>query len=182
MIVDPQCDFINGALPVPGAESAMRGLVEYLQNNPAKYALVLVTLDFHPWKHSSFDCYGGKWPRHCVAHSQGAAIWPELLASIHAHGAQVHFFCKGKNLTLEQYSIFQDEPSRQEICALFRQAKITTVDLCGVAGDVCVLNTLRDGLNIKDAPAWRVLGAYSPSLDGGALLSGFCAEKGICIR
>lgn len=182
MIVDPQCDFIDGALPVPGAAPAMRVLGKYLRDNPDRYALALVTLDFHPWNHCSFDCNGGQWPRHCVAHSQGAAIWPELLESIHASGAGVHTFCKGRSAGEEQYSIFQDEDSRKALAALFRKARITTVDLCGLAGDVCVLNTLRDGIEMKDGPEWRVLGACSPSLDGGASLSAFCAEKGICIR
>lgn len=182
MIVDPQCDFITGSLPVPGAEAAMRDLARHLRANPERYALVLVTLDFHPWNHCSFDCNGGQWPRHCVAHSQGAAIWPELLESIHSTGAKIHSFCKGAGSKEEQYSIFQDKASRNALETLFRDVGITTVDLCGLAGDVCVLNTLRDGIGLAASPRWRVLAPYSPSLDGGALLASFCAEKGICIR
>ncbi len=37
VIVDPQNDFINGALPVPGAEKAMNDLAEYVKENGRKY-------------------------------------------------------------------------------------------------------------------------------------------------
>lgn len=30
LIIDPQIDFINGTLPVPGAEGAMNSLADYV--------------------------------------------------------------------------------------------------------------------------------------------------------
>ena len=53
------------------------------------------------------------------------------------------------------------------------------VDVCGIAGDVCVLNTLRDLLPIVGADRLRVLTRFAPSLDGGKALQAFIDENGI---
>ena len=48
------------------------------------------------------------------------------------------------------------------------------VDVCGIAGDVCVLNTLKDGIAIYGrSPQFNVLEEYCPSIDGGTALREF---------
>ena len=75
LIVDPQVDFITGTLPVPGAAKAMDALAEYVRAHGEDYSVKVVTSDWHPYHHSSFVPEGGQWPRHCVQHSAGAALW-----------------------------------------------------------------------------------------------------------
>ena len=74
LVVDPQIDFVSGSLPVPGAAEAMDSLATYILSNPQSYDLKIVTADNHPFNHSSFADAGGKWSRHCVRSSVGAAI------------------------------------------------------------------------------------------------------------
>ena len=83
LVVDPQIDFITGSLPVPGAEQAMDKLAEYIKENGAEYTHVIVTADRHPLTHCSFTQNGGEWPRHCVADSVGAAIWPAIMETLY---------------------------------------------------------------------------------------------------
>lgn len=177
LIVDPQNDFISGSLSVPGASQAMDRLADHLAAD--NYKLKVVTCDSHPWDHCSFADSGGQWPRHCVAHSTGAAVWPNLLAPLH-EGAPVHFLRKGCQKDREEYSIFQDVSGSLALASLLKG--IDAVDICGIAGDVCVLNTLRDGISHYDKDYFRVLMDFSPSLDGGASLSSFCAKESVCVR
>ena len=79
LIVDPQIDFITGTLPVAGAAEAMDALAKYVKEKGNEYNVKIVTADWHPYHHSSFADEGGMWPRHCVQHSVGAAIWESWL-------------------------------------------------------------------------------------------------------
>ena len=47
---------------------------------------------------------------------------------------------------------------------------IGKIDICGLAGNVCVLQSLRDGIELFGAEKFNVLTAYSPSIDGGKAL------------
>lgn len=182
LIVDPQSDFITGSLPVPGAEAAMNGLAAYLRENEGAYALKIITGDRHPLNHCSFEGNGGRWPVHCVADSPGAAVWPALLAAANDSAGPVHMLSKGCSPAREEYSIFQDEGARATIAALLREHGIEGVDICGLAGDVCVLNTLADGIRLYGNGFFRVLKEFSPSLDNGSRLSDFCAREAVCSR
>ena len=59
---------------------------------------------------------------------------------------------------------------------------IERIDVCGIAGDICVLQTLRDGVELFGPERFHVLEAFAPSLDGGASLSAFVKERLICTR
>jgi len=82
LVVDPQIDFINGSLPVAGAAEAMDALAEYVKTSGDEYVVRIVTSDWHPYHHNSFADEGGQWPRHCVQHSAGAALWESLLVAL----------------------------------------------------------------------------------------------------
>ncbi|WP_239414073.1 MULTISPECIES: hypothetical protein [unclassified Bacteroides] len=47
---------------------------------------------------------------------------------------------------------------------------IDRIDLCGIAGDVCVLDTLKDGIKRYGTSIFHVLQEFCPSLDGGEVL------------
>lgn len=182
LIVDPQVDFITGSLPVPGAGGAMDALARWLGAAPGAYAAKVVTADRHPWDHSSFREEGGPWPRHCVADTTGAALWPPLVPPLYESAGACTVFHKGEARGREEYSIFQNAAARGSILAMVERLGITRVDICGLAGDVCVLATLRDGVELLGAARFAVLGAFAPSLDGGAALAGYAAAAGIPIE
>ena len=103
LIVDPQVDFISGSLPVPGAAVAMDALSEYVCAHGEEYSVKVVTSDWHPYHHSSFADEGGQWPRHCVQHSAGAALWESLLVALNESSDSFQMLYKGDTINQEEY-------------------------------------------------------------------------------
>lgn len=171
LIVDPQIDFINGSLPVPGAEDAMRSLARYISDINGRYAAKVITADCHPYHHSSFADCGGEWPRHCVESTVGAAITPELIDPLFTTVGPVTYLYKGRDSGSDQYSIFANPEAAAELRNIVSRHEIDTIDLCGIAGDVCVSATLADGVKMLPECRFNVLTRFSPSLDGGSNLA-----------
>lgn len=181
LVVDPQVDFITGSLAVPGAEAAMDGLAAALRHAGDAWAAKVVTADHHPYDHSSFREEGGEWPRHCVADTVGAALWPALVPPLYETAGPCTVLHKGCARDREEYSIFQNPVARERLLATVERLGVTRVDICGLAGDICVLATLRDGVKLLGRGRFAVLPAYSPSLDGGAALAAYAAEAGVAL-
>lgn len=180
LIVDPQVDFITGSLKVKGAEKAMDALAEFIRNNPWRYSAIVITGDKHPYGHISFLDWGGEWPRHCVADTVGAAFWPPLVEVANTAGAaSVHTIHKGCSHERDEYSALQSRHNREIFAKVLRQSGATIVDICGLAGDVCVLSTLRDGLEYFPDTEFCILPQFSPSIDGGEALESFIKEKSL---
>ena len=171
MIIDPQVDFISGTLPVPDAPRAMDSLAEYLRASARDYRGVIVTADHHPFLHCSFKEAGGPWPRHCVHDSVGAAVWQPIMESLYAAPVASHFLYKGLEPDTEEYSIFKNAASAAEIDRLIKALDISRIDLCGLSGDICVSDTLEDGITLYGPEMFGVLPQFSPSLDGGKRLN-----------
>lgn len=164
LIVDPQVDFISGTLPVPGAEDAMNRLSEYISHNNGIYIHKILTADHHPYDHFSFADYGGEWPRHCVHDTVGAAIWQPLFDSVYRSEGDVTILYKGQSPDSEEYSIFKNDPSASEIDRIIKKLGIEKIDICGLAGDVCVKDTLADGIRLYGEDMFNVLKEYSPTI------------------
>lgn len=186
IVVDPQIDFISGSLPVPGAAEAMNQLADYVKANGDDYALMVVTNDWHPYDHCSFVPNGGPWPVHCVQNSEGAATYWPLLEALYQSETETLFLQKGDLRHREEYSIVQNTGAREFFENTLDNSLLADadcqyqhVDVCGIAGDVCVLNTLRDLLPIVGTDRLRVLTRFAPSLDGGKALQAFIDENGI---
>lgn len=167
LIVDPQIDFITGTLPVPDAEQAMNALAEYVSQHGYKYSLICVTCDRHPLLHTSFSEFGGQWPSHCVESSVGAAVWPPLMKALEKYSGLVRFLYKGDSIDKEEYSIFQNVKGAADMDKNIKDFDIEEIDICGLAGDVCVANTLQDALRIYPEIRFHVLDRFIASLDGG---------------
>lgn len=186
IVVDPQTDFISGTLPVPGAAEAMDRLASHIKAHAADYALMVVTNDWHPYDHCSFAPNGGPWPVHCVQYSEGAATYQPLLQALYESETESLFLQKGDLSHREEYSIVQNSSAREFFEATLGtedpDTQYAQVDVCGIAGDVCVLNTLRDLLPMVGAERLCVLSDFSPSLDGGKVLKAFVEESGIATR
>ncbi len=179
MIVDPQVDFITGSLPVPGAEDAMKALGEYVRDNGGRYSDIIVTADRHPFNHCSFRSFGGGWELHCVHDSIGAAVTQPVMDALYEPGADIHFLYKGENADIEEYSIFKNQIAAKDIAAIVNDNGISEIDICGIAGDVCVSETLLDGIRLLPNIKFNVLKRYSPSLDGGRRLDGIISKYNI---
>lgn len=163
MIVDPQNDFVDGSLPVPGAVKAMDALAEYVAASGRIYDHIIVTSDRHPSGHCSFESNGGKWPVHCVAGTEGAAIRPSLQAALDMMPAdKVTYLYKGEDATREEYSIFASPDASKCIASIIEKKGIGLIDVCGLAGDVCVAATLADGRRLYPDIMFHLLQQYSP--------------------
>lgn len=171
LIVDPQIDFITGTLPVPGAEKAMDELASYVYNHAIDYALICVTCDRHPLRHSSFTDFGGIWPCHCVESSVGAAIWPPIMEALIKNSDKTQILYKGEDLGKDEYSIFQSSEGGAKMDKNIQDYCISEIDICGLAGDVCVANTLKDARSLYPNLHFQILHPYIASLDAGKTIS-----------
>ena len=86
---------------------------------------------------------------------------------------------KGDEASREEYSILQNKRSAEELRSLIGKYDIGQIDVCGLAGDVCVLNTLKDLMAEYGAERLNVLIAYSPSLDDGSALRDLIKAHGL---
>lgn len=150
IIVDPQYDFIDGSLAVNGAKEAMDKTIAYVRNlSSEEYSHILITCDWHPKDHSSFDT----WPSHCVQHTHGAEIYNPLMDSViekcNFSGIQWAVFEKGRFKEKEEYSFLQDLKNVSRFKIIINLNEIKEVEVCGIAKDFCVKNTINDLLTKK---------------------------------
>lgn len=182
IIVDPQNDFVTGSLAVPGAEKALSALVRFIASGAGDYPHIIVTLDTHPATHCSFSSNGGSWPDHCIAGSEGSAIWQPLKDALASLGSRYSAVTKGTNQDREEYSIFQNRLSRERIEEIARECGATGADICGLAGDYCVKETYLDALHVFGENNVRILPQFTASLDGGATISELQNTNTLCVR
>ena len=190
LIVDPQNDFITGSLAVEGAKEKMMKLANYIISDAhPSYDYVCVTLDTHPTDHCSFKENGGIWPAHCVYNTNGWNI-PEYLDSVLMEFndqafKHVHFYHKGTETDSEEYSIFDNEEDGlrlyNQIKELARQEDVW-IDVCGIAGDYCVLETIKGLRKFIGDKYINVLTDYTASIDGGEKLMNYIKENDISYK
>ena len=176
LIVDPQNDFISGNLPVENAEEKMLKLSNYLNEKGSNYDKIYVTLDSHPENHCSFKENGGIWPKHCISNSIGWDL-PEYLDSQLWDLEHVYFYHKGYINNREEYSIFANDNDGRDLSNLIQQTikegDDVYVDICGIAGDYCVLETLKGLTKIMGNQYISVLSDLTASIDGGEKLMNY---------
>lgn len=163
VIVDFQKDFYDeneGSLYVNGAEKAVTEICNKILNSDEKMNVVL-TLDWHRLTDESFSKNGGQWPDHCVQHSLGAAIHPDILNALATRGLDYQFFLKGNNPSHEEYGAFEHRIRITSGFAAFNNLRDSRVilynnddyEICGLAGDYCVWETYKNmrkaGLKVK---------------------------------
>lgn len=189
IVVDMQNDFCleSGSLYVKGATPALWNVRDLIYKE--NFEKVWFTADWHEPNHISFKDNGGEWPVHCVQYSQGAAINNLLLTACRNNDIKYRVFEKGH--TREEYGAFSSFKScyipgnddnynyytsdslNDEV--FLRIPKDTKFVVCGVAGDYCVLETIK---NLQ--PIWDRLSIYLPgiaSIDRGTALQEFIKEN-----
>lgn len=175
----------SGSLYVKGATLALWNIEELMYKE--HFDRVWFTVDWHAFFHPSFKENGGEWPVHCVQYSQGAAINDLLLTACRNNNLRYDVIEKG--LFKEEYGAFPDlkrDPNRKshytyslddiyDSRADIYLSNESEIVICGVAGDYCVLNTIK---NLQ--PIWDRLSVYLPgiaSIDGGTALQEFIKEN-----
>ena len=108
-----------------------------------------------------------------MQHSAGAAIWGPLLVTLNESKGGFTLLYKGDSIQRDEYSIMQNEVSADVINRLVRALGIEQIDVCGLAGNICVLNTARDLKESVGSRKLNILEEYSPSLDDGSMLREF---------
>ena len=184
LIVDPQNDFIDGSLAVLEAEMKMKALAEYLKEVPY-YDYVCITMDSHPKNHCSFKENGGTWPEHCIIYTSGWD-YPEYLKDALDSQAKnktiITHYHKGTNSEREEYSIFDNCEDGytldRQISTMIDEGRVY-IDICGIAGDYCVLETLKGLRKIIGDRYIRVLTQYIASIDGGEKLMNYIKENNL---
>ena len=164
IIVDPQVDFTTGSLATKNGPAAMDYLAKALKQGAWKnYGWVIVTQDAHPKNHCSFVEQGGVFPPHCVQGTEGMKVYPNLNSVLenlvgNGSGFQVHFMEKGDLAEKEEFSIFQNEHSGEKLRRTIEEFEhFEGIDVCGIATDYCVYETVKDLIAFYPAKQVRVV-------------------------
>jgi len=143
VVVDVQNDFCEGgSLAVVGGAAVAGQIGDLLgRRKGAGYGAVVATLDHHidPGSHFSDDPdFAESWPPHCVVGTDGVDFHPDLQPRPFDA-----VFRKGEYTAA--YSGF--EAASEDGAALadwLRERDVDTVDVCGLATDLCVRATALD--------------------------------------
>lgn len=184
VVVDCQYDFCDpaGTLYVAGAETAVSHILDFI-NTHDDLSEVIFTVDWHHAKDASFKSQGGPWPPHCIRFSKGSQIDERLIQACLDKDIPYQVIRKGEVIETEEYGAFQ----RIGKLADGRYTLGTLTDevtwagnrmvICGVAGDYCVLETLKNLLN--GGLSVDVFAHGIASIDGGSKLNDFIRQKGL---
>jgi len=196
IIVDVQYDFANpsGALYVNGGEKTVPAIINYVEKNKDKINQIIFTRDWHTKKDESFEKNGGKWPVHCVQNTEGAEIDKTLYDALVQMRIPITIVNKGTVADHEEYGAFEHcgtfhhlHPNIEPVvtncyfanCESSSGTRIlnNNVVICGIAGDYCVKETIKNLMK-----HWRkfnisVLMDGVVSIDDGTALNELIKEK-----
>lgn len=182
IVVDCQNDFITGTLTVKGGKTAVEEIKKFIKSHHKEIEKIVFTVDWHPYNHSSFKKYGGQWPHHCVQYTPGACIEPKLLKLVQSLDIHYEVSQKGCIKEIEEYGAFSEISCGGD--SLFGE-KIyldivevnpeSTFVVCGIAGDYCVKETIKNLIKGEITP--KVFFPGIASIDGGKALSDFVKEN-----
>ena len=173
LIVDAQNDFMpGGSLEVANGDQ----ILSHINLIQPQYDLVLATQDWHPAHHMSFASnhdnhkpFENKeiegydqtlWPDHCIQGTKGAEFHPNLSTN------QIEaIFRKGTNPNIDSYSAFYDNRHQKStgLAGFLKEKGCQSIDVCGLAGDICVYFTIKDAL--QEGFEVRLLENATKSLD-----------------
>jgi nicotinamidase/pyrazinamidase len=137
LVVDVQQGFTTlcpHELPVPGGLEIVPNINRLLALD---WARVDATQDWHPPDHRSFlGQTDNLYPPHCVMNTPGADFVPGLRTErFHA------IWRKGFQRDFEAYAVTAQHPA---MFALYHDARITTLIVCGIATNICCFYSARD--------------------------------------
>jgi nicotinamidase/pyrazinamidase len=165
LIVDPSRDlFPGGTMPVTEADAIVPIINRWIVTFRDARAPIVASLDWHPPQTVHFMDFGGEWPPHCLAGTEGAFPHPDLfllppddpvIGDLTAAGEFTYVF-KGFNPNDDGHSAFDGktfidgmgEVTLLEYLALIGAARLF---VCGLATEYCVRNTVLDALSAGTA-------------------------------
>lgn len=140
--VDVQNDFIDGSLAVTEGEQVVQPINDVAAAVRDTGGTVAFTRDWHPAETPHFADYGGAWPVHCVAETEGAAFHPDL--DVRDTDIVIN---KGMEQT-DGYSgwegVTDDGQTLEAIIAPLSREEKVRVFVGGLATDYCVKATALD--------------------------------------
>ena len=187
IIVDPQVDFTTGSLATKNGPTAMDYLAKALDKGAWKdYSWIIVTQDAHPANHCSFVEQGGVFPPHCVQGTEGMNVYPTLQETLdnlmqNNTGMNIHYMQKGDLADKEEFSIFQNEHSGEKLRRTIEEfEQFERIDVCGIATDYCVYETVKDLIAFYPAKQVRVVTNCLAAVDDNdTKLADLMKENGI---
>ena len=187
LIVDPQVDFTTGSLATKKGPESMDYLAKALKEGAWKnYGWIIVTQDAHPDNHCSFKEQGGVFPPHCVQGTEGMEVYPalqEVLNNLMQNnmGMNIHYMQKGDLADKEEFSIFQNEHSGEKLRRTIEEfEQFERIDVCGIATDYCVYETVKDLIAFYPAKQVRVVTNCLAAVDDNdTKLADLMKENGI---
>lgn len=161
LIVDVQNDFVEGgALGVEGGNAVAQNLGQYLadldKNPDTKYELIAASRDWHESDNDNGGHFAREgedpnfvetWPPHCVQGTEGAEYHSAIDVS------KIDFHIR-KGMGIPAYSAFEGQTTDGKLLIdVLREAKITDLDVVGIATDYCVLasslDALKENINVR---------------------------------
>lgn len=182
IIVDPQIDFTTGSLATAKGPEAMDRLAVAIDNGAlSNYTWVIITQDAHPANHCSFVEQGGVFPPHCVQGTEGMNVYPALMKAIEESQMEnYHFMTKGDLPEKEEFSVFQNEHSGEKLTSTIKEMGFKGIDICGIATDYCVYETVKDLMTFYPAKQIRVVTNCVAAVDDNdTKLADLMKENGI---
>lgn len=164
IVVDVQNDFADfrGALYVPSGSAIIPGINLLMSS----FDVIVLTQDWHPHNHSSFDFNKGPWPKHCVLGSWGAHFAPALNIF---DGSLI--LRKGTNPLVDSYSAFRENTDksgkRQEtgLAGFLFSRRIRKTYYVGLARDYCVKWSALDANGLDPHFVWDLTRPVDPKSD-----------------
>lgn len=141
IVIDCQNDFSStGTLPISGGTELATKIYDFINKlDRTKYKLIF-SRDWHPTEHISFS----NWPVHCVRNTKGA----EYIFPLGKISKDLEIL-KATNKNYDAYSAFYKNRFKSKLYKYLMFNYITDIYVCGLAKDVCVLNTANDGIKYK---------------------------------
>lgn len=198
VVVDEQVGFAKpfGRLYVNGGEIAVNNTVNFINDYHDNINEVIFTVDFHNYILESYKEPNIEWPAHCMAYSEDAGIVTELIEVCMKYNLPIKVFIKGNSEGQHtEYGAFEKigtycyengdldivVNNRKNDCPI--NIKSDNLVVCGIAGDYCVLNTIKNLLKYQ-GPVKLNISVFNngiASIDGGTAINQFISENNLRI-
>ena len=144
LVIDVQKDFCpGGALEVPQGDRVIPVLNRTIERFEGEGRPVYATRDWHPPNTTHFREFGGPWPPHCIAGTEGARFHPDLRVT-----GDTIVISKGQSREDEGYSMLDGTTDKgRELLDDLRDRGVSTLYVGGLATDYCVRASVLDALN-----------------------------------
>lgn len=188
---DPNCN-PKSSLYVKGGEIAVKNTVNFIYE-ATDIDQAIPTVDMHSYNIEAYKEPNIEWPWHCMAYSESAGIVDDIIIALMEKNIPTNVFVKGNCIPHTEYGAFEkigtyayddgslDIITNNKMNNSPVHIKNTDIIVCGIAGDYCVMNTIKNLLKYK-GPLDLNISIYKDgiaSIDGGKALDEFVKENNL---